>query len=158
MKASDEYGFQPAGRAAEAGGTGSKGERMMILADKLIELRKKNGWSQEELAEQLDVSRQSISKWESAQSTPDMNRILKMSDIFGVSTDYLLKDAMVMLPEERCGNKKRMIHIDNEEATQKWAAFCLCFTDIFVCLIRLRTVCGKSCSVKCSGIVFSCDS
>ena len=54
----------------------------MILAEKITELRKKNGWSQEELAEQLDVSRQSISKWESAQSTPDMNRILKMSDIF----------------------------------------------------------------------------
>ncbi len=64
----------------------------MILADKIVELRKKNGWSQEELAEMLDVSRQSISKWESAQSTPDMNRILKMSELFGVSTDCLLKD------------------------------------------------------------------
>lgn len=67
---------------------------MMILADKIIELRKKNGWSQEELAEKLDVSRQSVSKWESAQAIPDMNRILKLSDIFGVSTDYLLKDDM----------------------------------------------------------------
>ena len=64
----------------------------MILADKLIELRKKNGWSQEELAEMLDVSRQSVSKWESAQSVPDMNRILKLSEVFGVSTDILLKD------------------------------------------------------------------
>ena len=66
----------------------------MILADKIIELRKKNGWSQEELAEMLDVSRQSISKWESAQSIPDMNKILKLSEIFGVSTDFLLKDEM----------------------------------------------------------------
>ena len=64
----------------------------MILADKIIDLRKKNGWSQEELAEKLGVSRQSISKWEGAQSVPDMNRILAMSDLFGVSTDYLLKD------------------------------------------------------------------
>ena len=64
----------------------------MIFADKIIDLRKKNGWSQEELAELLDVSRQSISKWEGAQSIPDMNRIIKMSEIFGVSTDYLLKD------------------------------------------------------------------
>ena len=64
----------------------------MILADKITELRKKNGLSQEELAEKLDVSRQSISKWESAQSIPDMNRILKMSEVFGVSTDLLLKD------------------------------------------------------------------
>ena len=66
----------------------------MILADKIIDLRKKNGWSQEELAEQLGVSRQSISKWESAQSVPDMNRILAMSRLFGVSTDYLLKDEL----------------------------------------------------------------
>ena len=48
----------------------------MILADKIIELRKKNGWSQEDLAEKLEVSRQSISKWEGAQSITDMNKIL----------------------------------------------------------------------------------
>ena len=72
----------------------------MILADKITELRKRNGWSQEELAEKLDVSRQSISKWESAQSTPDMNRIIKMSKIFGVSTDYLLNDEIETLPGE----------------------------------------------------------
>ena len=66
----------------------------MILADKIIDLRKKNGWSQEELAEQLGVSRQSVSKWESAQSIPDMGRIVQMSELFGVSTDYLLKDSM----------------------------------------------------------------
>ena len=53
----------------------------MILADKIIELRKKNGLSQEELAEKLNVSRQSISKWEGAQSIPDMNKILKLSDL-----------------------------------------------------------------------------
>lgn len=64
----------------------------MILADKIINERKKNGWSQEQLAEQLDVSRQSVSKWESAQSIPDLNRIIQMASIFGVSTDYLLKD------------------------------------------------------------------
>ena len=64
----------------------------MIRADKIIELRKKNGWSQEDLAEKLDVSRQSISKWEGAQSIPDMNKILKLSEVFSVSTDYLLKD------------------------------------------------------------------
>ncbi len=66
----------------------------MILAEKIIELRKKNGWSQEELAEKLDVSRQSVSKWESAQSVPDMNRVLLLSEVFGVSTDYLLKDEL----------------------------------------------------------------
>lgn len=66
----------------------------MILADKIIELRKRAGYSQEELAEQLGVSRQSISKWEGAQSIPDMNKILALAKLFGVSTDYLLKDEM----------------------------------------------------------------
>ena len=70
----------------------------MILADKISELRKKNDWSQEELAGQLGVSRQSVSKWESAASIPDLDKILKMSELFGVSTDYLLKDSKE--PEE----------------------------------------------------------
>ncbi len=64
----------------------------MILADKIMKLRKKAGWSQEDLAMKLDVSRQSVSKWESASSIPDLNRIISLSEIFGVSTDYLLKD------------------------------------------------------------------
>ncbi len=66
----------------------------MILADKIIRLRKKMGWSQEELAERLGVSRQSVSKWEGAQSTPDLERVLQLSALFGVSTDYLLKDEL----------------------------------------------------------------
>lgn len=66
----------------------------MILADKIMDLRKRNGWSQEELANQIGVSRQAVSKWESAASVPDLNRIIKMSEVFDVSTDYLLKDAI----------------------------------------------------------------
>lgn len=66
----------------------------MILADKIIRLRKKAGWSQEELAERLGVTRQSVSKWEGAQSVPDIEKILQMSRIFGVTTDYLLKDEL----------------------------------------------------------------
>ncbi len=64
----------------------------MIFADKLITLRKKAGWSQEELAEKLNVTRQSVSKWEGAQSVPDIDKILQLSRLFGVTTDYLLKD------------------------------------------------------------------
>ena len=66
----------------------------MILADKIAALRKKSGWSQEELAQQLNVTRQSVSKWEGAQSIPDIDKILQMSRLFGVSTDYLLKDEL----------------------------------------------------------------
>ena len=71
-----------------------KMEEVMILADKIINLRKKNGWSQEELAEKLGVTRQSVSKYESAQSIPDLDKILKFSEIFGVTTDYLIKDEL----------------------------------------------------------------
>lgn len=66
----------------------------MILADKIINERKKNGWSQEELADKLSVSRQSVSKWEGAQSVPDLNRIIEMAKLFNVSLDYLLKDEL----------------------------------------------------------------
>ena len=83
----------------------------MILADKIVNLRKKAGWSQEELAEKMGVSRQSISKWEGAQSVPDMNRILKLSEVFCVSTDYLLRDDIEELqclvnPSEEIENDK----------------------------------------------------
>ena len=64
----------------------------MTIAEKIAALRKGKGWSQEELAERLGVSRQSVSKWESGASIPDINRILELSRIFDVTTDYLLKD------------------------------------------------------------------
>ena len=64
-----------------------------MLSEKIINLRKSRGWSQEELAERLNVSRQSVSKWESGISNPDLDKIVAMSALFGVSTDYLLKDS-----------------------------------------------------------------
>ncbi len=66
----------------------------MIFADKLIRLRKQRGWSQEELAEHMEVSRQSVTKWESGQSFPDLDRLVTLSRLFGVSTDYLLKEEL----------------------------------------------------------------
>ena len=62
----------------------------MKLADKLFELRKEKGWSQEKLAEQINISRQSISKWESGQALPELEKIVELSKIFQVTTDYLL--------------------------------------------------------------------
>ena len=96
----------------------------MILADKIIDL------SQEELAEQLGVSRQAVSKWEGAQSTPDLERIIKLSQIFGVSTDYLVKDEIEApavtepvkttdLPEETAPELRR---VSMEEANSFLAA------------------------------------
>ena len=65
-----------------------------MLEQKISDLRKKNGWSQEELSEKMNVSRQSVSKWESGQATPDLDKILQLCDIFGVTSDYLLKDSV----------------------------------------------------------------
>lgn len=64
----------------------------MKLSEKILTLRKKCGWSQEELAERLDVSRQAVSRWESGTALPDANNILLLSKLFGVTTDYLLND------------------------------------------------------------------
>ena len=69
-----------------------------MLADKIIQERKKKGWSQEELAERLDVSRQSVSKWEGGLSVPELDKIIAMSELFGVSTDYLLKNESAQEP------------------------------------------------------------
>lgn len=55
-------------------------------------MRKKRGWSQEDLAERMQVSRQSVSKWESSASLPDIDKVVMLSRIFGVSTDYLLME------------------------------------------------------------------
>lgn len=65
----------------------------MELKDKLLKLRKDNHLSQQQIADQLNVSRQSISKWELGESQPDMHNIIMISEIFHVTTDYLLKDS-----------------------------------------------------------------
>lgn len=89
----------------------------MILADKIIEERKKNGWSQEELANKLGVSRQAVSKWESSGSIPDLQRILQMSELFGVTTDYLLKDEIEEEPLNEY-TETNTIKVSMEEANQ----------------------------------------
>lgn len=63
----------------------------MNVADRIQNLRKTKGISQEQLAEAIGVSRQAVSKWESEQSTPDLEKIVLLSDFFDVTTDYLLK-------------------------------------------------------------------
>ncbi len=63
----------------------------MNMADRIQYLRKNKGLSQEKLAEKVGVSRQAVSKWESEQSTPDIEKIIIMSELFEVTTDYILK-------------------------------------------------------------------
>lgn len=91
----------------------------MILAEKIMQLRKKSGWSQEELADQLGISRQSVSKWESGASIPDLDKIIKMSTLFGVSTDYLLKDEMETVAFSETDDEPQEIHsVSVEEANE----------------------------------------
>ena len=119
----------------------------MILADKIIRLRKKNGWSQEELADRMHVSRQAVSKWEAAQTTPDLEKILTLSRLFGVSTDYLLKDE---LEQEEFTNDTldaTVRTVTMEEANtylshRKWASIRIAFATMLcilspICLILM---------------------
>lgn len=84
----------------------------MAISDKLYELRRKSGLSQEQLAEQLNVSRQAVSKWESGQSVPESEKLLAISNYFGVSLDYLMKEDVASEPVgEECpaqaGSRKK---------------------------------------------------
>lgn len=88
----------------------------MIFADKVVQLRKKSGWSQEELAEKLNVTRQSVSKWEGAQSIPDLEKILQLAQIFGVSTDYLLKDELAEAEYTKSDDSSSVRRVSMEEA------------------------------------------
>ncbi len=65
---------------------------MMTIYEKLVQLRKSKGWSQEDLAEKLNVSRQAISRWENGTALPDAENLRQLSHLFGVSSDYLLND------------------------------------------------------------------
>lgn len=89
----------------------------MILADKIITLRKKNGWSQEELAEKVNVSRQAVSKWEGALTVPDLDKVILLAQVFGVTTDFLLKDELEI--EEYVSDDKSSDTSDNVKKVHK---------------------------------------
>ena len=72
----------------------------MIFADKLIELRKKNGWSQEELAEKVNVTRQSVSKWESGASIPNIDNMIALADLYDMSVDMLARNLTTTVPPQ----------------------------------------------------------
>lgn len=86
----------------------------MTIADRIQNLRKTRGISQEELADRIGVSRQAVSKWESKQSTPDVEKIILLSEYFGVTTDYLLKGIEPLAQEDGRNNN---VHTMNLVAT-----------------------------------------
>ena len=116
----------------------------MTLADKIVALRKKKGLSQEELAEKLNVSRQAISKWESAHSAPELDKVLQLGYIFGVSTDYLLKDEIEAedCVENKMGDEVRKVtlsdakqYLDIRARSSLWIALAT-----FLCILSPITL------------------
>ena len=92
---------------------------MMILAEKITNLRKQMNLSQEQLAEKLNVSRQSVSKWESAQSMPDTGKIIQLAEIFGVTTDYLLREDLDEVEVSLFPSDESLLrHVSMEEANE----------------------------------------
>ena len=85
----------------------------MSLSEKIMDLRKKSGWSQEELAERLGISRQSVSKWETGESIPDIDKIIRMSELWNVSTDYLLKEEEAL--EQKSSQRRRQVSPEEAE-------------------------------------------
>ena len=85
----------------------------MTLAEKILSLRTQRGMSQDDLAEKLEVSRQSVSKWETAQSTPDLDKIIKLADLFGVSVDQLVRDGERPRPPEP--PEAKVIYVEREK-------------------------------------------
>ena len=65
---------------------------MKTFSEKLLELRRREGLSQEQLADRLGVTRQSVSKWESGTAAPELSKLIALSELFSVSVDYLVKD------------------------------------------------------------------
>lgn len=88
----------------------------MTTAEKIIKLRKRQGWSQEELADKMGVSRQAVSKWESGQALPDLEKLLQLSALFEVSTDYLLKESVEEEAEDTAAPKAEPRRLTGEEA------------------------------------------
>lgn len=102
----------------------------MALSEKLYTLRKKSGLSQEQLAEQLSVSRQAISKWETGQSVPESDKLIVISNYFKVSLDYLLKED----DEEQATSEKDGTSLHTSSNT-KWLLGIISCIGGVICLI-----------------------
>ena len=96
----------------------------MKLSDKLIALRKETGWSQKDLAEKLDVSRQAISRWENGTALPDASNIVQISKLFNITADYLLNDEYESEPDMPATNA---LMKNAQPAVQKKKYSFLCF-------------------------------
>lgn len=116
----------------------------MIFAEKIITLRKRNGWSQEDLAARVNVSRQAVAKWEASQSIPSLDKIVQLSLIFGVTTDYLLKEEEEEISLTQDSPESSIRHVTLQEAgsyleTRRSAAW-VCAIATALCILSPVTV------------------
>lgn len=122
----------------------------MRFEEKIVELRKQKGLSQEELAEQLGVSRQAVSRWELGQTLPDIPNLLQLCELFGVSADYLVKDEeqTVTKNEQRVKTIARLTR-EREKTRAKarqyyytaWAAVLMAIGFMLASVIDSRWIC-----------------
>lgn len=97
----------------------------MKLSEKILSLRTARGLSQGDLAEKLEVSRQSVSKWETGQSTPDLDKIIKLADLFGVSVDELVREGERPEPvkPEPVKPEPQVVYVEEQTQSQHRGAF-----------------------------------
>ena len=129
----------------------------MNFSEKLLTLRKTKGMTQEQLAERLDVSRQSISKWESGQAVPELEKIVALSTIFDVTTDYLLKSSEIddlSVKTEMLEKQQQQMLFREQRQQQIWACilysiavylvfFAVCFVEPDFFLFHETDIMGK---------------
>ena len=103
------------------------------MGEKILNMRKARGWSQEELAEHIGVTRQAVSRWESGSAKPDADKIISICDLFGVSADYLLRDVANC---ETHRTEQTVINVQKKEVP--WAAWAMtCFGTVTLFVLRI---------------------
>lgn len=129
----------------------------MNFSEKLLALRKAKGMTQEQLAEKLDVSRQSVSKWESGQAVPELEKIAALSTVFDVTTDYLLKPSEIddlSLKTEMLEKQQQQMLAREQRQSRIWACvlysiavylifFAVCFVEHDLFLFHETDIMGK---------------
>ena len=109
----------------------------MKLSDKLISLRKEKGWSQEDFAEKLDISRQAISRWENGTALPDAQNLLRISKLFNVTADYLLCDDFEgesHSSKEENVSEETVSVVKKQKFSNKHLILTICLIAIMVCM------------------------
>ena len=91
----------------------------MKLNEKIYEYRKLNRWSQEELADKLDVSRQTVSKWEVGKAVPELEKLIKLAELFKITVDELVKDNIEITSKEEFDNANNLDKSDEEKLKEE---------------------------------------